>query len=206
MRRRDVLALVAAAGLPWSGKARAAHAEFGETVGFAGHALFLATKVPALVIDVVRNGQVSIQGFGHRGEGPNAEPDGDTVLRIGSITKAFTGQMLASLAADGVITLAGRDRNSFGSYGAEHAKRAVGDSCPRGARGGDGRDGDESDGASDPRQVADRAHPRRGFARTRPRPPSRLPPTDASPRRSAAIAWSASRSSMTRQSASGRWR
>ena len=36
----------------------------------------------------------------------NAEPDGGTLFRIGSITKAFTGQVLASLAADGVVTLA----------------------------------------------------------------------------------------------------
>jgi D-alanyl-D-alanine-carboxypeptidase/D-alanyl-D-alanine-endopeptidase len=31
--------------------------------------------------------------------------DGDTVMRIGSITKAFTGQALAHLAADGTVSL-----------------------------------------------------------------------------------------------------
>ena len=105
MRRRNVLALLAASALPWPCPARAGEAELDEAVGFAGQILFLAAKVPALVIGVVRNGQTSIQGFGRRAEGSDAEPAADTVFRIGSITKAFTGQVLASLAADGVVRL-----------------------------------------------------------------------------------------------------
>ena len=35
-----------------------------------------------------------------------AEPDGASICRIGSVTKAFTGQVLASLAADKIIGLA----------------------------------------------------------------------------------------------------
>ena len=54
----------------------------------------------------VRNGETSIQGFGRRANAGDAAPDGDTLFRIGSITKAFTGQLLASLAADGVVSLA----------------------------------------------------------------------------------------------------
>ncbi len=106
MRRRDLLALLAGAALPWPLAARAAQSELDEAVGFTGQILFLATKVPALIIGVIRNGQTSIQGFGRRDEGTNAEPDDGTVFRIGSITKAFTGQVLASLAADGAVTLA----------------------------------------------------------------------------------------------------
>ena len=106
MRRRNVLALLAASALPWPCPARAGEAELDEAVGFAGQILFLAAKVPALVIGVVRNGQTSIQGFGRRAEGSDAEPAADTVFRIGSITKVFTGQVLASLAADGAVTLA----------------------------------------------------------------------------------------------------
>jgi len=106
MRRRDVLPLLAAAALPWPRPAVAGQAELDEAVGFAGQVLFLAAKVPALVIGVVRNGQTSIQGFGRRAEGSDAEPTADTLFRIGSVTKAFTGQVLASLAADGVVGLA----------------------------------------------------------------------------------------------------
>jgi D-alanyl-D-alanine-carboxypeptidase/D-alanyl-D-alanine-endopeptidase len=106
MRRRDALALLAGAALPWPLRAQAGQAELDEAVGFAGQVLFLAVKTPALVIGVVRNGQISIQGFGRRADGGDAPPDGDTLFRIGSITKAFTGQVLASLAADGVVSLA----------------------------------------------------------------------------------------------------
>ncbi len=106
MRRREALALLAAAACPWPWAARAGQAMLDEAVGFAGQILFLAAKPPALVIGAVKDGQTSIQGFGRRGDGSEAAPDGATLFRIGSVTKAFTGQVLASLAADGVVSLA----------------------------------------------------------------------------------------------------
>jgi serine-type D-Ala-D-Ala carboxypeptidase/endopeptidase len=106
MRRRDVLGLLAAAALPWSRPALASQALLDESVGFAGQILFLALKVPALVIGVIRNGQTSIQGFGRRADNANEAPGGDTLFRIGSVTKSFTGQVLASLVADGMVSLA----------------------------------------------------------------------------------------------------
>lgn len=75
-----------------------------EVVEFAGTILFLEHKVPGLVIGAVRNGETAIFGFGEASDGGEA-PDEDTVLRIGSITKAFTGQVLAKLAADGTVSL-----------------------------------------------------------------------------------------------------
>ena len=69
-----------------------------EIVEFTGDVLFLQHKVPGLVIGALRDGEIAVHGVGERSKGRNA-PDGDTVLRIGSITKAFTGQVLASLAA-----------------------------------------------------------------------------------------------------------
>ena len=76
-----------------------------ETVAFTGQILFLEHKVPALVIGAVRNGEVSIQGFGERSKG-GAAPDGDTLMRIGSITKAFTGEVLAYLVAEDKVAFA----------------------------------------------------------------------------------------------------
>jgi D-alanyl-D-alanine-carboxypeptidase/D-alanyl-D-alanine-endopeptidase len=105
MRRRDVLGLLAGAGLPWPRPARASQAMLDESVGFTGQILFLRIKTPALVLGVVRGGQTSVQGFGSRGDNSNEAPGADTLFRIGSITKAFTGQALASLAADGVVSL-----------------------------------------------------------------------------------------------------
>ena len=106
MRRRDVLGLLAATALPWSRPSQASQALLDESVGFAGQILFLALKVPALVIGVIRDGQTSIQGFGHRADKAGEAPGGDTLFRIGSVTKSFTGQVLASLAADGTVSLA----------------------------------------------------------------------------------------------------
>ena len=106
MRRRDVLGLLAAGALPWSRPAQASQALLDESVSFAGQILFLRLKVPALVIGVIRDGQRSIQGFGRRADDANEAPDGDTLFRIGSVTKAFTGQVLASMAADGMVSLA----------------------------------------------------------------------------------------------------
>ena len=106
MRRRDVIGLLAAAALPWPRPARASQALLDELVGFAGQVLFLSLKVPALVLGVTRDGQTSIQGFGRRAENVDEAPGADTLFRIGSVTKSFTGQVLASLAADGVVSLA----------------------------------------------------------------------------------------------------
>ena len=106
MRRRDVLGLIAGAALPWPYPTRASQALLDDAVGFTGQILFLSVKTPALVLGVVRNGQTSIQGFGRRAAETSEPPAADTLFRIGSITKAFTGQLLASLAADGVVSLA----------------------------------------------------------------------------------------------------
>jgi D-alanyl-D-alanine-carboxypeptidase/D-alanyl-D-alanine-endopeptidase len=88
-------------GLP---KLAYADALLDEVVTFTGDVLYLQYKVPGLVIGAVRNGDIAIHGAGKRSDGGDA-PDGDTVMRIGSITKAFTGQVLAALAADGTVSL-----------------------------------------------------------------------------------------------------
>jgi D-alanyl-D-alanine-carboxypeptidase/D-alanyl-D-alanine-endopeptidase len=76
-----------------------------EAVGFTGALLFLESKVPGLVIGAVRNGETAVAGFGKVGPDIDRAPDGKTLLRIGSITKAFTGAVLASLVADGTVKL-----------------------------------------------------------------------------------------------------
>jgi D-alanyl-D-alanine-carboxypeptidase/D-alanyl-D-alanine-endopeptidase len=56
---------------------------------------------------VVRNGEKIVVGFGERAEGAG-EPDGDTIMRIGSISKVFTGEVFASLVADGTVSMTDR--------------------------------------------------------------------------------------------------
>lgn len=79
-----------------------------ETVEFTGAITFFEHKVPGLVIGAVRNGERVISGFGTTSTGSNAVPDGKTIFRIGSVTKAFTGAILASTAAEGTVALTDR--------------------------------------------------------------------------------------------------
>lgn len=74
-----------------------------EMVEFAGGVLYTEHKLPALVIGAVRNGEISIQGFGERAGKGSKEPDGDTMIRIGSITKALNAEILAHLVAGNVV-------------------------------------------------------------------------------------------------------
>jgi D-alanyl-D-alanine-carboxypeptidase/D-alanyl-D-alanine-endopeptidase len=74
-----------------------------ETVDLSGTILFLETKVPGLVIGVVRNGETAVRGYGKIADGSDKEPDGDTLMRVGSITKVFCGAALASMVADGSV-------------------------------------------------------------------------------------------------------
>jgi serine-type D-Ala-D-Ala carboxypeptidase/endopeptidase len=76
-----------------------------EVVEFTGSVLFLSSNAPGLVIGAVRNGQTSVFGFGTTGLSGSQLPDGQTLLRIGSVTKVFTGAVLASLVSDGLVKL-----------------------------------------------------------------------------------------------------
>src|SRR4051794_34304296 len=108
--------LVAATALSLIGtaSARADDRLLKEAVEFAGLAVFLETKVPGLVIGVVRNGQTAVFGFGKISDSADGEPNGRTILRVGSLTKAFTGQVLASLVANGTVHLTDRLQDRIG--------------------------------------------------------------------------------------------
>src|SRR5215831_18163800 len=85
-----------------------------ETTEFTGQVLFLQSHVPALVLGVVRNGKTAVFGFGETSDGSGKPPDRQTLLRVGSLTKAFTGQVLASLVADGTVKLTDRLQDRIG--------------------------------------------------------------------------------------------
>ena len=83
------------------GTAQAPHADdrfLEETVGFMAQILYLQAGTPAFVIGAVRNGETFVAGYGDFAEGSGEAPDGDTPMRIGSITKVFTALALADMA------------------------------------------------------------------------------------------------------------
>jgi D-alanyl-D-alanine-carboxypeptidase/D-alanyl-D-alanine-endopeptidase len=85
-----------------------------ETVNFTGTVLFLQSRVPALLIGAVRNRETAVFGFGETADGSGKTPDGDTVLRVGSLSKAFTGQVFASLVAGGTVRFTDRLQDRIG--------------------------------------------------------------------------------------------
>ena len=101
---KKTLAFIFALGLSLQGFGTARADPFlDEMVGFEGEMFLAQHKVPALVVAVVRDGEVSVKGFGERAGPGSPPPDGDTLMRIGSITKPFTGLVLA---AEGKVQLA----------------------------------------------------------------------------------------------------
>lgn len=99
---RTGLALASIAAFGATG-ARAEDKLLAETIEFSGAVLFLQAKVPGLVIGASRNGETVVRGFGEIADGSGKAPDGDTLMRVGSITKAFCGATLASMVADGKV-------------------------------------------------------------------------------------------------------
>lgn len=116
MRRRTlVLAALSTASVLFAATtARAEDKLLNEVVGFDGTMLFLETHVPALVIGAVRNGETAVFGFGETSAGSGKAPNGQTMMRIGSVTKAFTGQVLAGLVARGTVKFTDRLQDRLG--------------------------------------------------------------------------------------------
>ncbi len=101
--RRLPAALLLAAFLPAAGAA--ADPLLDEATGFAGGMAFLGSGAPGLVIAAIRDGETAFAGFGETARGSGQTPGADTLMRVASISKAYCGDVLASLAADGALGL-----------------------------------------------------------------------------------------------------
>ena len=110
---RTGLALVFASTLG-TASVHAADKLLAEAVDFTGTFIYLGAKPPALVIGAIRNGETVVRGFGEISDGSGKEPDGDTLMRVGSITKAFCGATFASMVADGSVNFTDRLQDRLG--------------------------------------------------------------------------------------------
>jgi len=61
--------------------------------------------VVGLVVGIAKDGQTQIIGYGQVEKGSGIRPNGDTVYEIGSITKVFTGILLADMVRRGEMKL-----------------------------------------------------------------------------------------------------
>jgi len=103
------LAICALAGMASS--VRAAEPLLQEAIGLMGPVMWLDSGAPGLVLGVVDGNHSVVAGYGHvrpsgeQPQQPNPEPDGRTLIRLGSVSKAFAGELLASLLVEGRVRL-----------------------------------------------------------------------------------------------------
>jgi CubicO group peptidase (beta-lactamase class C family) len=87
---------------------RADGALLDETVGLSGLAMVLESGATGMVLAVVHGDQDNVVGFGETSKGNGREPDGQSLVRLGSISKAVAGELLGGLAAEGRLSLIDR--------------------------------------------------------------------------------------------------
>ncbi len=85
--------------------ARAADPLLDELVALTGPAMWLASGAPGMVLVVVRGPDSVVEGYGETAKGDKTEPTAQSLFRLGSITKVFATEILASLVVDGTVRL-----------------------------------------------------------------------------------------------------
>lgn len=76
-----------------------------ESAGDLGEDLFVQSGSTGMVLVVVRDGQVFFRGYGETTPNSRQLPNQDSVLRLCSLTKIFTTDVLTKLVADKIVRL-----------------------------------------------------------------------------------------------------
>jgi D-alanyl-D-alanine-carboxypeptidase/D-alanyl-D-alanine-endopeptidase len=76
-----------------------------DAAAMTGTAMFLNSGAPGLVIAVVRGKDSFVEGFGETAPGSKVEPDGQSIIRLGSISKVFATDLLAAMVAERRVNL-----------------------------------------------------------------------------------------------------
>lgn len=76
-----------------------------DAAAMTGTAMFLNSGAPGLVIAVVRGDDSFVAGFGETAPGSKIEPEGQSIIRLGSISKVFATDLLAAMAAERRVDL-----------------------------------------------------------------------------------------------------
>jgi D-alanyl-D-alanine-carboxypeptidase/D-alanyl-D-alanine-endopeptidase len=84
---------------------RAADPLLSESVALTGPVLWLVSGAPGMVLVVVRGHDSVIEGYGETEKGNKVEPTAKSLFRLGSISKVFTTEVLASLVVDDTVHL-----------------------------------------------------------------------------------------------------
>ncbi len=70
-----------------------------------GATIFQQSGATGMVLVVVRNHEVMIKGYGETASGSGVKPDANSLVRLCSISKVFTGELLQELANEGKVKL-----------------------------------------------------------------------------------------------------
>jgi serine-type D-Ala-D-Ala carboxypeptidase/endopeptidase len=108
------VATMVAAQIVACGRAAAEDKLLTEAVNFTGTLTYLGAKAPGFILTAVRNGEVAFAAFGKIADNNDKVPDADTMFRIGSISKVFCGEVLASMVLDGKVRFADRLQDRLG--------------------------------------------------------------------------------------------
>lgn len=105
MNMRSVRVAAAFALTVLSGTAQADDLALRDAASMAGTAMFLNAGAPGLIIAVVHGDDSFVEGFGETAPGSKTEPTGQSIFRIGSVSKVFATDLLAVMAAEGRVGL-----------------------------------------------------------------------------------------------------
>jgi D-alanyl-D-alanine-carboxypeptidase/D-alanyl-D-alanine-endopeptidase len=97
---RFILAL-ALLGAPSAAQA----AGFTETARTAAEAMFAGGKPPGMVVAIVRGDEVFLAGYGETAPGSGVVPNERSLVRIASLSKLLSADVLAAMVADGEVAL-----------------------------------------------------------------------------------------------------
>src|SRR5260221_12392320 len=110
------IATIVAAQIAACGRAAAEDRLLAEAVNFTGTLTFLSTKVPGFMLVAVRGSEMAFAGFGKISDKGDKVPHAATMFRIGSVSKAFCGEVLASMVLDGKVRFADRQQHRLAHH------------------------------------------------------------------------------------------
>jgi D-alanyl-D-alanine-carboxypeptidase/D-alanyl-D-alanine-endopeptidase len=105
MRHVWQIALVLFLAVLGSSPARADSPLLRNAIGLGGVVMWIDSGAPGMVLVVVRGQDTVVQGYGETTKGNGKEPDGRSLLRLGSVSKVFTTEVLAGMSAEGKLRL-----------------------------------------------------------------------------------------------------
>lgn len=99
------LVMVIVASVPLRAADLPADPILAEATAINGQVMFADSGAPGMILAIVRGDRSLVLGYGETEKGNKRSPDGNSLFRVGSITKVFATEALVSLATEGKLSL-----------------------------------------------------------------------------------------------------